>query len=553
MPGNQSTAADFSRQDAFRWPRAAILDALDRFADPDPPSQRDLAERLGIPPATFNYWTRHYAPSDGDPVDSFFRSAPGELVLRRIVLAALATFQLQGACGIRQVGTFLDQAGLDRFVASSRGALHPLAVHLESDLVAFRDGEQPALAQQMKPKSITIVPDEHFHSGRPCLVGLEPVAGFILVECYRDRRDANTWKEAIEEGKRGMPVEVIQLTSDLARALVCCAEKGLEAAHSPDLFHGQRDLLQPLLLPLARPVQQAEKLLEKAARHANELDTPLEEPCSEEGLLALIEAVKNEQAIGQQLERARERKEEAVRHVRGVGNDYHPFDRETGKPVTAEEVGQRLNAHLDQLAEVVQEAGLPERAREAVQKSRTWVGTLMGCVAWFWGLVNARVEELELSEGQERVVVDQLLAGHYWAMAAGRARTAEERHRLKEMAEGLKREAWQEGGALSALPQEAKKQVEEVAYESAGLFQRSSSCVEGRNGRLSLQHHGHSRVSERRLKALTVIHNYMVKRADGTTAAERFFGLKHKEVFSWLLERMPDLPRPARKRPKSPA
>jgi Family of unknown function (DUF6399) len=379
------------------------------------------------------------------------------------------------------------------------------------------------------------------------------VAGFILVECYRDRRDANTWKEAIVEGKRGMPVEVIQLTSDLARALVCCAEKGLEAAHSPDLFHGQRDLLQPLLLPLARPVQQAEKLLEKAARHANELDTPLEEPCSEEELLALIEAVKNEQAIGQQLERARERKEEAVQHVRGVGNDYHPFDRETGKPVTAEEVGQRLNAHLDLLAEVVQEAGLPERAREAVQKSRTWVGTLMGCVAWFWGLVNARVEELELSEGQERVVIDQLLAGHYWAMAAGRARTAEERHRLKEMAEGLKREAWQEGGALSALPEEAKKQVEAVAYESAGLFQRSSSCVEGRNGRLSLQHHGHSRVSERRLKALTVIHNYMVKRADGTTAAQRFFGVKHKEVFSWLLERMPDLPRPARKRPKSPA
>jgi hypothetical protein len=553
MPGNQSTTADFSRQDAFRWPRAAILDALDRFADPDPPSQRDLAERLGIPSATFNYWTRHYAPTDGDPVDSFFRSAPGELALRRIVLAALATFQLQGACGIRQVGTFLDQAGLDRFVASSRGALHPLAVHLESALVAFRDQEQPALAQQMEPKSITIVPDEHFHSGRPCLVGLEPVAGFILVECYRDRRDADTWKEAIVEGKRGMPVEVIQLTSDLARALVCCAEKGLEAAHSPDLFHGQRDLLQPLLLPLARPVQQAEKLLEKAARHANELDTPLEEPCSEEGLLALIEAVKNEQAIGQKLERARERKEEAVQHVRGVGNDYHPFDRETGKPVTAEEVGRRLNAHLDLLVEVVQEAGLPEKAQEAVQKSRTWVGALMGCVAWFWGLVNARVEELELSEGQERVVVDQLLAGHYWAMAAGRARTAEERHRLKEMAARLKREAWQEGGALSALPQEAKEQVEVVAYESAGLFQRSSSCVEGRNGRLSLQHHGHSRVSERRLKALTVIHNYMVKRADGTTAAQRFFGLKHKEVFSWLLERMPDLPRPARKRSKTAA
>jgi Family of unknown function (DUF6399) len=553
MPGHQPTAADPPRQDPFRWPRADIANALDDFADPDPPSQRHYAQQRGIPHATFNYWVRQHSPDQADPLDSFFRSAPGELVLRRILLAALTTFQLQGACGIRLVGTFLERAGLDRFVATSRGALHPLAVHLESDLVAFRDQEQPTLAQQMKPKTITVVPDEHFHSGRPCLVAIEPVSNFIAVECYRDHRDANTWKEAIAEGTRAMPVEIVQMTSDLARALVCCAQKGFAAAHSPDLFHGQRDLLQPLLLPLARPIQQAEKDLEKATKHANKLETPLEEPCSEEEWLALVAAVKKEQALGKQLEQAQERKDEAVQQVREVGDDYHPFDRQTGKPVTAEEVGQRLNRHLDQLAEVVQEAGLGERAHQAVAKSRTWVGTLMGCVAWFWGLVNARVEELELSEAQERVVVDQLLAGHYWAMAAGRARTAAERHRLKEMAEGLKKEAWQAGGALSALAEEEKKQVEEVAYQSAGLFQRSSSCVEGRNGRLSLQHHGHSRVSERRLKALTVIHNYMIKRADGTTAAQRFFGQQHKDAFSWLLERMPDLPRPAQKRPKSVA
>jgi Family of unknown function (DUF6399) len=121
----------------------------------------------------------------------------------------------------------------------------------------------------------------------------------------------------------------------------------------------------------------------------------------------------------------------------------------------------------------------------------------------------------------------------------------------KEMAEGLKEEAWQEGGALWSLPEEGRTKLEEVARQTAGLFQRSSSCVEGRNGRLSLQHHGQSRVSERRLKALTVIHNYLVKRADGTTAAERFFGQKHKDVFSWLLERLPDLPRAAEKRRKT--
>jgi Family of unknown function (DUF6399) len=553
MLATQPTAAEPSRQDPFRWTRAEIATALENFSDPAHPSQRETAEELGIPHATLNYWTRHYSPADGDPIDSFFRSPGGEAVLRRIMLAALSTFQLQGACGIRQVGTFLDRAGLDRFVASSRGALHPLAVHLESDLIAFRDQEQPLLAQEMKPRTITVVADEHFHSGKPCLVGLEPMAGFLLVECYRERRDADTWKEAINEGTAGMPVAVVQMTSDLARALICCAEKGLQAAHSPDLFHGQRDMLKPLLLPLTRPVQQAEKNLEKARLHTEKLDAPVEQAQSPQKLEAIIEAVRHEFAIEARLQQAKQRQEKAVQEVRGVADDYHPFDRHTGQPVSAEEVGKRLTQHVDELEKVAAEAELGEKPQQAVSKARTWVTTLMGCVAWFWCLANARVEELELSEEQERLVKEKLLAGHYWAMAARRARTAEEKKRLAELAEALKNAAWQEGGELSSLTAEERKEVEEVAQQSAGLFQRSSSCVEGRNGRLSLQHHGHSRVSERRLRALTVLHNYMVKRADGTTAAERFFGQKHKDVFSWLLERMPDLPRPAPKRQKPAA
>jgi hypothetical protein len=552
MPDKQPIAADLPRQDPFRWSRAAVVNALDSFSDAAQPSQRQHAQQLGIPHATFNYWTRRYGPDQDDPVDLFFRSAAGELVLRRIVTAALVVFQQRGACGLRLVREFLQLTQLDRFVACSRGALHPLAAHLESNLVAFRDAEQPALAQQMKPRTITLVPDEHFHSGKPCLVGLEPVSGFLLIECYRDHRDAHTWKEAIAEGQRGMPIDIVQLTSDLARALVFCAEKGLGVAHSPDLFHGQRDLLQPLLLPLARPIQQAEKDLQKAIAHTTKLDTPLPEPQSEDQWLALIEAVRQEQTLGKRLEHARGRQQEAVQQVRGVGDDYHPFDRETGQPVTAEEVGQRLAARLDKLEDVVRAAALGAKAQEAVTKARAWVRTLMGCVAWFWCLAKSRVEELDLSAEQEQVVYEKLLSGHYWVVAAGRARTAEERKRLQEMAEKLKTEAWQEG-ALSSLSEEQRQNVAEVAQASAGLFQRSSSCVEGRNGRLSLQHHGHSRVSERRLQALTVIHNYLVQRADGTTAAQRFFGQKHPDVFAWLLERLPDLPRPAQQRRQTAA
>src|SRR5258705_13429307 len=100
MPENQATAAEPPRQDPFRWSRAAIATALEDFSKPEHPSQRHHAEQLGIPHATFNYWMRRYCAAEADPAATFFCSAAGELVLRRIVLAAVTTFQLQGACGI---------------------------------------------------------------------------------------------------------------------------------------------------------------------------------------------------------------------------------------------------------------------------------------------------------------------------------------------------------------------------------------------------------------------------------------------------------------------
>lgn len=88
--------------------------------------------------------------------------------------------------------------------------------------------------------------------------------------------------------------------------------------------------------------------------------------------------------------------------------------------------------------------------------------------------------------------------------------------------------------------------MEEAAKQCAYLFQRSSSCVEGRNGQLSLWHHGLHRLSAQKLKVLTTLHNYYIKRKDGTTAAERFFEQKPKDLFEYLLTLSPYPVRPKR-------
>src|SRR6476646_3030360 len=123
MLGNQATATGSSCQESFRWSRAEILDALEQFGKGDGGSQRQFAQEKGIPQATFNYWQRHFTAGEDDPIAGFFCSNAGEQVLRHIVAAAIVVFELQGGSGVRAVGEFLALARLDRFVATSRGAL----------------------------------------------------------------------------------------------------------------------------------------------------------------------------------------------------------------------------------------------------------------------------------------------------------------------------------------------------------------------------------------------------------------------------------------------
>lgn len=53
---------------------------------------------------------------------------------------------------------------------------------------------------------------------------------------------------------------------------------------------------------------------------------------------------------------------------------------------------------------------------------------------------------------------------------------------------------------------------------------RTSSAIEGRNGYLSRLHHSGRGLSEKDLQVLTVIHHFDLHRADGSNAAQRFFG-----------------------------
>src|SRR5438876_10041296 len=116
----------------------------------------------------------------------------------------------------------------------------------------------------MQPRRIAVVLDENFHGNHVCLVAAEPASNFLLVEEYAAHRDGDTWTAAIKQSIAELPVTVVLLTADQAKGIIACAHHGLQAQYLPELFHGQRDLCRPLMGPLERHKQAAQKKLEEA-------------------------------------------------------------------------------------------------------------------------------------------------------------------------------------------------------------------------------------------------------------------------------------------------
>ena len=134
-----------------------------------------------------------------------------------------------------------------------------------SELVSksFSTRATQRIAKEMPHREITLCEDETFHP-QICLVAIEPVSNYLILEEYAAKRDAPTWNVAISEALKPFSITVIQCVSDLATALISHAEIHLGVHHSPDLFHVQHDTSKATSVSLIRQTEKAEKTLKAA-------------------------------------------------------------------------------------------------------------------------------------------------------------------------------------------------------------------------------------------------------------------------------------------------
>src|SRR3954470_5254934 len=370
MTPTQPTQPAPDRQDPFRWDRSDAAGLLDQALRPgDHPSLRCFADQHGVPPSTLRYWKARRGRLDAPkPLRDFFESADGLEFLKGLVLAAHLCFQQTGATGVRPLLAFSEHAGLGPFLACSYGPHQRLAARLRELLLQYDQEQRQALAAGMPPRQITLCEDETFHRLLCCLVAVEPASNFILLEGYQPRRDQATWDRAVEGALAGLPVEVEQVTSDQAGAIVAHARDSLGAQHSPDLMHVQQQLHRATSLPLAAQVKRAGQEVERAwDRRAEQAlakavwDEGPRPPGRRPDFEARLEPLRQQHRQAQaDLEDAGGRQEQVEGGLRGLGDDYHPFDGQAGAALTEQGLQQKLGGRLGAIEQAARQAGLSE-------------------------------------------------------------------------------------------------------------------------------------------------------------------------------------------------
>jgi len=547
MPDQVSTD-DANGQVRPRWDRmtsAAVVSAFEAI-ERHGGSQREFAAAVGVPRSTLRHWLERKSSLDADPaLAAFFESPVGLAFLHRLVGAAHFVFGQVGLSGIGLMCTFLELAHLDEFVAASHGAQHDVASTMTDEIVAFGRAQRARQAAVMPHRTIPLAEDETFPE-HVWLVAMDPVSGYLVLEGAADDREAATWTAALRAALADLSVTVAVVGADEAPGLVAHAA-AIGAHHAPDVFHVQHPLWQSLVRPLYQRLEAPAAAVARAAARTNHWRQrllaheqgrrPVGRPPDFERHVAAAE--ETEAQARSVHEAAVKLKDEAFAAIRRISTAHHPVDSSTGALRDTETVERDLNAAMTTLRETAETIDLNQKRRDLIEKAGRVVPKMVATIAFFYAELGRQLDALALPTAAREYAQQVLVPAAYLARLAERATTVAERSALLTVRQGLLDRA--DPTVLALLTPDRWREVERVVLTCVDLFVRSTSCVEGRNGRLALWHHHLHRLSAKRLGALTVIHNYWIRRTDGTTAAQRFFQVPHDDLFEWLLDHM-DLP-----------
>jgi hypothetical protein len=221
--------------------------------------------------------------------------------------------------------------------------------------------------------------------------------------------------------------------------------------------------------------------------------------------------------------------------LRAIGHADHCVDLERGVRRHGKLIAGDIQLHINPIRTMAQHEHLREACLERLEQAERVVPTMPATIELVAGYVHQQVRPWDVAPPASYAMHAHLIpACSLDRVASTRTVTAGEP--LHVLAERLRTPLFAPEGAFGTLSPGEQTMLQREAARLAGVFQRSSSNVAGRNGYLSLRNHQLRGLDHpRKRTCLTAIHHFFLTRADGTTAAERFFGQKPRSMFAAIL------------------
>jgi len=522
-------------------------------------SERAAAKEIEVPRTTLRHWNEQRKSTlIPESIQTALLTEDGLSFLQTILTSIQFIVTQVSKGGIRMVELFLKLTGLSSIISSSYGTLHERGVVMENYINEFGVDEKERLAKDMPHKHISLAKDETFNKNKPCLVAIEPVSNFIINEKYTNTRTEQDWSEALEEALSGLNVTIIQNVNDAGAAIKKYNKDHHETANeSKDLFHILTKMNQSLAGPLSSKKRSVEKkfkaaaqMLEQKQAKTRRLSVSNDKPKHKKDKLNKVnkecEEIETEQLLGSKMLQniAAWKKRFGIAN-KNISALYHPYNLETGEIITVEELQSGLKAQFSEIKSVAEEMSLSEKSIRRIETASNDITLMLSTMRFYFNRVDSLIDSQTLTLPIEKLLKELLIPIEYLKIAANKEQVASDRDTIMKIADQLNKklemhELWNIKNA------EDKNRLRAFALECAQTFQRSSSCVEGRNSHLTLWHHGVGAINIRKSSSISIVSNYFIERADNTTAAERFFEKKPKNLFHYLLTKMP-LPSRSRK------
>jgi len=526
---------------------------------------REIAAEAYIPKSTVQRQMVTQQTRINSVGHDFFETDAGAKTLEHFFFSVIFIFGIQAGVGAETISLFFNSMSLTSYVGSSPSCIRTIKNEMRAQIDAYGKLHMEKIIALCKDKALHLGGDETFFGKLVFLVLMELTSGFIFTEELANDRTYSTWWVAIKDKIKGAK-KILSVTSDGAKALKKIGKKLVAQSNTAKITGSKKNRMQlrnppvsetnknsPNLKGTKKPIDNnimdlfhllsdpkkllATKFHSKSSSIEAERKKLLKNPLnSEKDQQQALSAFDDKLTV---INKGQQNYRDAMFEI---ATQVHPF-KSTFETKSSKELSEELHQQEKRFREIADsceikdDKNLLDRFERRIEAS-----SLLNDLwhQWVEQSVLCKTEDLELKAWAKNF----LLPYFYFKEQVRKSRR---KKGLKKYYQNLVEKI---ESLLYSHPRTAENLNDDWiswAKEMALKYQRSTSAIEGRNGRLS-QHYFSSRgIRPSHINPLTVIHNFWIKRQDSTTAAERLCGYKPPDLLEYILQNMREVPMPRKR------